>query len=193
LKVLSSPSSLNDTSSTTQSSPRGQNDDANFVDNEDESDDDHYIPLTNYYAEMPEEEPNNPHLDDHNIQLPFRMVVVGASGTGKTNAIVNLIEKINPPEDDPTFDQILIITQCQEGLYDSLVERNSRVLVLFGMNSIPSLDDEGVFLPNQQYLLVLEDMILEKDQDVIKPYYQRGRKKGVSVIYQTQKFFDSKI
>jgi hypothetical protein len=95
-------------------------------------------------------------------------------------------------EEDPTFDQILIYTQSEEPHYD-LLSQHPRVFVGYGVDSIPSLEDENVFLPDHQYLVVFDDMILEKDQDVIKSYYQRGRKKGISVIYQTQKFFDAKI
>jgi hypothetical protein len=165
------------------STPRVENDDIyTGVDYEDEDEEEQNVTLTNYLNLIPENQRpvvRNPYIEKHNIQLPFRMIDVGGSGSGKTNAIHDLIAKMNPldedgqEEEDPTFDQILVFTQCEEPHYELLSQR-PRVFVGYGVGSIPSLEDDNVFLPNNQYLVVFDDMILEKDQEVIKSYYQRG-------------------
>jgi ABC-type lipoprotein export system ATPase subunit len=59
----------------------------------------------------------NPHFNEHKIKLPFRMLIVGCSGSGKTNTLLNLIYMM--PD---TFSQIVIVTACKdEPLYNILI------------------------------------------------------------------------
>jgi hypothetical protein len=86
------------------STPRLENDDIyTGVDYEDDDEEEQNITLTNYLNLIPENQSpvvRNPYIEKHNIQLPFRMIVVGTSGSGKTNAIHDLIAKMNPLDED---------------------------------------------------------------------------------------------
>jgi len=131
----------------------------------------------------------NPHFDKHKIKLPFRMLIVGCSGSGKTNTLLNLIHKM--PD---TFSQIVIVTACKdEPLYSYLYEKSGGER---GGIKITEMDKEGLpdlkqFNKEENSLIVLDDLVnrSEKEQKPISEYYLRARKKGVSLVYISQSFF----
>ena len=47
---------------------------------------------------------HNPHFDDHQINVPFRLGIIGSSSAGKTQLLLNLIAKCSD-----TFAQILVV------------------------------------------------------------------------------------
>jgi hypothetical protein len=54
------------------------------------------------------------------------------------------------------------------------------------MNSLPLLDD---FDKNENSLIVLDDMVLDKDQSKICEFFIRARKLNISLIYISQSYF----
>ena len=60
----------------------------------------------------------NPNGDKYLIKHPFRALISGVSGSGKTNALLNLISKLNCWDryylyvklmgDDPLYDEVLV-------------------------------------------------------------------------------------
>ncbi len=130
---------------------------------------------------------DNPNLHLHNLSvLPFRMVVVAPSGSGKTNFILNMLQKFSAGKG--TFNTITIITKNkQEPLYEWLEDKTKKtVKILEGIENIPSLDK---FNKEEQHIVIFDDLVLEKDQKKMNEFYIRGRKKGVSVCYLSQSFF----
>ena len=49
---------------------------------------------------------NNPGYRNHGLKVPFRMVVVGASGSGKSNIVLDLISLC-----ENTFNKIFLFTR----------------------------------------------------------------------------------
>jgi len=50
--------------------------------------------LKDWYKEMPKKyllKQHNPNFDKHGLKLPFRMLIVGNSGAGKTQTLLNII------------------------------------------------------------------------------------------------------
>ena len=130
---------------------------------------------------------DNPNLHLHNLSvLPFRMVVVAPSGSGKTNFILNMLQKFSAGKG--TFNTITIITKNkQEPLYEWLEDKTKKtVKILEGIENIPKLDS---FNKEDQHIVIFDDLVLEKDQKKMNEFYIRGRKKGVSVCYLSQSFF----
>lgn len=130
---------------------------------------------------------DNPNIDLHNLdKLPFRMVVVAPSGSGKTNFIMNLLQKFSAGKG--TFNTITVITRNKdEPLYNYLEEKTKKqVKILEGVLNIPKLDD---FKPDEQHIVIFDDLVLEKDQTKMNEFYIRGRKRGISIIYLSQSFF----
>jgi len=131
--------------------------------------------------------PDNPNLKLHGLdKLPFRLVCCAPSGSGKTNMILNLVEKFSKGKG--TFNSITIITKNkQEPLYEFLEDKsNKKVKIEEGLESLPALDS---FDKDLQHLVVFDDMVLEKDQKAMSEMYIRGRKKGISVCYLSQSFY----
>ena len=58
---------------------------------------------------------HNPQFDSHQIKVPFRLAVVSASGSGKTQWLLNLIARMSD-----TFGHIYICYRATEPLYEFL-------------------------------------------------------------------------
>jgi len=130
---------------------------------------------------------DNPNLHLHNLSvLPFRMVVVAPSGSGKTNFILNMLQKFSSGKG--TFNTITIITKNkQEPLYEWLEDKTKKTInILEGIENIPKLDS---FNKEDQHMVIFDDLVLEKDQKKMNEFYIRGRKKGISVCYLSQSFY----
>lgn len=132
---------------------------------------------------------HNPHFEEHHLKIPFRMCIVGASGTGKTGTLLNIIRAM--PD---TWTKIHIITKAKkEPLYDYFYEASGKEK---GNVKIEEIDEKGLpdlkeFNPEENSLIVLDDLCNEsaKKQQPICDYFSRARKKGVSLIYITQSWF----
>jgi len=145
--------------------------------------------VINYYKVMPQSlilKADNPNKHQHGINLPFRMCVSAPSGSGKSNALVNLITLFCAGEG--TFEDITIITRnADEPLYKYLTSLSDQIQVKEGIHNIPQLDK---FRKENNHLVCFDDLVLAKDQTAIINYYIRARKLNCSVIYLSQSFFD---
>lgn len=145
--------------------------------------------VINYYKVMPQSlilKADNPNKHLHGINLPFRMCVSAPSGSGKSNALVNLITLFCAGEG--TFEDITIITRnADEPLYKYLTSLSDQIQVKEGIHNIPQLDK---FKKENNHLVCFDDLVLAKDQTAIINYYIRARKLNCSVIYLSQSFFD---
>jgi 5,10-methylene-tetrahydrofolate dehydrogenase/methenyl tetrahydrofolate cyclohydrolase len=56
-----------------------------------------------------------------------------------------------------------------------------------GFENLPILDDLN---KDEQTLIVIDDLVLEKNQRPISEYFIRARKKNCSLIYISQSFYD---
>ena len=147
----------------------------------------HKIP--NYYENIPKDlltETDNPNYDLHLLKLPFRMVVVAPSGSGKSNFITHILHQFCNKRG--TFADIVIVTRNKdEPLYNYLSQKSEGLIqVLEGMHSLPKLDNMD---KKKNHLVVVDDLVLDKNQGGICEYYIRARKLNCSVIYLSQKFY----
>jgi Tfp pilus assembly ATPase PilU len=126
---------------------------------------------------------HNPNFKDHKLNLPFRMLIIGGSGAGKTQTLMNLIRVMNG-----TFNNIHIITKNkEEPLYEYLESKVDHGLTITeGIDSAPNLDD---FYRTEQSLIVMDDLVLEKNQKQLEQYFIRARKLNCSLVYLSQSYF----
>jgi hypothetical protein len=126
---------------------------------------------------------HNPHFKDHKLNLPFRMLIIEGSGAGKTQTLMNLIRVMNG-----TFNNIHIITKNKdESLYNYLESKvDTGLSITEGIDSAPNLDD---FDKKEQILIVMDDLVLEKNQKQLKQYFIRARKLNCSLVYLSQSYF----
>ena len=60
----------------------------------------------------------NPHFNEHQISIPFRMGIVSASGGGKTVFALNLISKMSE-----TWGHIYVVYKASEPLYEFMAKQ----------------------------------------------------------------------
>lgn len=151
--------------------------------------------VTNFYEILPKSlQPkyHNPMFDHHHIKLPFRILIVGGSGSMKTNLICDMISRMND-----TFGNIKIITKAQEPLYDFLKQKipSSHLQVTEGISTTPDLSEfEEDEYKDLQHLCIFDDLVLEDkklQERLIAPYFIRGRKvaKGINTVYISQNYY----
>jgi hypothetical protein len=145
--------------------------------------------IVDWYKKMPKKyllKSHNPHFDRHHIKLPFRMIIAGNSGSGKTQTLLNLL--YNMPN---TFEKIFIVTKNKdEPLYNFLEDKlgEDGLSIKEGISELPDVDSLD---KTQNNLIVLDDLVNEpsKQQRPICDYFIRARKKNCSIIYISQSFY----
>ena len=142
--------------------------------------------MVDYYKVMPKKfllKTHNPNYKEHKLNLPFRMLIVGGSGAGKTQTLMNLIRIMNG-----TFNNIHIITKNkEEPLYEYLESKvDTGLTITEGIDSAPNLDE---FDKKEQTLIVMDDLVLEKNQKQLEQYFIRARKLNCSLVYLSQSYF----
>lgn len=163
-------------------------------------DDDNEIP--NYYKTLPKKfqhkERTYPSHNKVQIDIPFRMVVTGTTGSGKTNAVLAIIKRIN------AFSKIMIFSKLlEEPLYADFiesiqdVEKKTGQTILTTSNTLADLPPTESLPDNPDFntLLLIDDMIKEEPKmlDKVTKYWIFGRKKEVSSIFITQSFFSTPL
>lgn len=182
--------------------PEKQNIDLNFnKENNSKSND-----VQNIYDFIPDDlikKYHNPFFDDHKMKVPFRGLIVGASGSGKSQIVVYLLSKMKD-----TFGSVKIFCKSSdEPLYDYLKTKipSDKLQINEGISKLPSLElakdkkqysvnnnnDNNALDPTLQNLVIFDDLVLMKDQSKIEEFFIRARKfgNGVSLLYLTQSYF----
>ena len=138
-----------------------------------------------------------PYIPDH----PYRILIIRGSGSGKTNALLNLINK------HPNIDEIYLYAKDPyEAKYQYLINKREKV-------GLDHFDDPKAFIeysddmqdvhkniddynPRKQrkVLIVFDDMIAyminnKKLDSIVTELFIRGRKLSISIVFITQSYF----
>ena len=137
---------------------------------------------------------NWPYTPDH----PYRILIIGGSGSEKTNVLLNLIE--NQPDIDKIY---LYAKDPYEAKYQYLINKREGV-------GIDSFSDPKAFIeysndvdkkindynPDKEnmILIVFHDMIADmihnkKLNSIVIELFIRGRKLNISLVFITQSYF----
>lgn len=123
----------------------------------------------------------------HLPQWPFRMIISGPSGCGKTTLLLDLLMDEELGLNYHTLH--VFAKDLEEEKYQWLEQRlaESEAENQFSdeLDDLPNLDELD---PTMMHLFVFDDMVNTKNQDKIKEFFMRGRKKNCSMIYITQKY-----
>ena len=138
-----------------------------------------------------------PYIPDH----PYRILIIGGSGSGKTNALLNLIN--NQPDIDKIY---LYAKDLYETKYQYLINKREKV-------GLDHFDDPEAFMEysndmqdvykniedynpiiNRKVLIVFDDMVADminnnKLNPVVTELFIRGRKLNISIAFITQSYF----
>lgn len=121
----------------------------------------------------------------------FRMLIVGGSGGGKTMLSANLIKKYL------VWDRLYLYSRHlddENDVYEYLheyctkIEDKTNEKIHWMGNSIDDILDVDEYDPNYINLVLIDDMINEKNQNKIIELFTSGRHKNVSMIYLAQRY-----
>ena len=131
------------------------------------------------------------------MKINQHFLIAGGTGTGKTNALYSYLLETSKPSNG-TFTHIFVVYKTEEPLYEDLKEQLGKDISFFkSITDLPSVDEFPDALLNgfkYQYLVVFDDCVNDKDKasyTKIKNYFTYGRKKGITLGYLSQSFFDS--
>ena len=125
----------------------------------------------------------------HHPMLPddIRMLVVGPSGCGKTNMVMNLILQYIK------WTELYVITMDPfDSMYDVLRDLNEKEKCV----TFVSPEDLGQELFQSMEplsLVIFDDYMLVKNQEVPKIVFTRGRHRKINSIYISQKFTKTEL
>ena len=131
-----------------------------------------------------------PFIPDH----PYRILIIGGSGSGKTNALLNLIKE----QDD--IDKIYLYAKdLSEPKYEFLIKKREDVGIKYCndpnafIECSNTMDDvyeniDNFNLNRKRLLVVFDDMIADimtnkKFQAIIKELFIRCRKVNISLVF----------
>ena len=140
---------------------------------------------------------NWPHIPDH----PCRILIIGGSQSGKTNALLNLIN--NQPDIDKIY---LYAKDSYEGKYQLLINirqstrlkhfNDSKVFIVEYSNDMHDVyENINNYNPDKENktLIVFDDMIADminkKLNSIVTELFIRGRKLNISLVFITQSYF----
>lgn len=130
-----------------------------------------------------------------NIDIPFRMLLIGCAGAGKNNTLMNLINHMN------CFNKFYIFAKnTDQPLYNFLVDKLKKVaekmdidedeifMISDNLDDIPELEEFNREINN---LVIIDDFVSEKVSNLktIEDLFSRSRPFNVSVMFLSQSFF----
>ena len=144
---------------------------------------------------------NKNKISSENDDWPFRMLIIGSSGSGKTNILLNLIDKFHPidkiylyaKDTDEDKYQYLINKREQAGI-KNLNDPHAFIEYSNDMNDV--LEDTNNYNKNRdkKVLTIFDDMIAdimtsENYKVIVKELFIRCRKLNISIVFITQSYF----
>ena len=155
------------------------------------------INLDNYVNENRTDHNKNwPYIPDH----PYRILIIGGSGSGKTNVLLNLIE--NQPDIDKIY---LYAKDPYEAKYQYLINKREGVginhfndpkaFIEYSNDMRDVYNNINYYNPDKENkVLIVFDMIADmihnkKLDSIVTELFIRGRKLNISLVFITQSYF----
>ena len=147
----------------------------------------------------------NKNNENNDKDWPFRMLIIGASGSGKTNALLHLIQNFNNTA-NPIDKIYLYAKDVSEDKYEYLINNRKNAGIKYLNDPIAfieysnTIDDVFTNIDDcnknrdKRVLIVLDDMIADimtnkNVKSFIKELFIRCRKLNISIVFITQSYF----
>ena len=136
-----------------------------------------------------------PYIPDH----AYRVIIIGGSGSGKTNALLNLInnqldiDKIYLYAKDPYEDQFLINKRESTGV-KNFNDPKAFIAYSDDLQDVYKNIEEYNIGKKRKILIIFDDMVAdiinnEKLNPVVTELFIRGRKLNIFFVFITQSYF----
>ena len=134
-----------------------------------------------------------PYIPDH----PYRIIVIGGSGSRKTNALINLINEKNDIDKIYLYTRDLseskyeyLIKKCEDTGIKHLHNSNAFIECSNTMDDVYKNINDHNLIRKRKKLIVFDDMIADimgnkKIQAIIKELFIRCRKLNISFVFIT--------
>ena len=138
-----------------------------------------------------------PYIPDH----PYKILIIGGSGSGKTNTLLNLIKE---QDERDVIDKIYLYARdLNEPKYQFLIEKHGNIGIkhyndlntFIGFSNMmddvyENIDDYNLSRKRKK-LIVFDDMIADimtnrRFQAIMKKLFVRCRKLNISLVFTTQ-------
>lgn len=144
--------------------------------------------ITNFYSLLPKEKQQLPKgYKQHFIDKCSRILMIGSSGTGKSNALLNFIEKSSGE-----FHQIIIcsFSTTDEPLYNYLQNKIPEVELINNIDDVPAVQDFDNNDKNKCKLIVFDDFVnlTKKQMAKLFDYSISSRKFGFTTVFISQSY-----
>lgn len=144
--------------------------------------------LVNFYSLLPKDKQKLPlGYKQHYIDKNSRILMIGSSGTGKSNSLLNFIEKSSGE-----FNEIIIcsFSTTDEPLYNYLQQKIPQVQLINNIDEVPevqSYDDNDKRISK---LIVFDDFVNlnKKEMKKLFDYAIASRKFGFTCVFISQSY-----
>ena len=138
-----------------------------------------------------------PYIPDH----PYRILIIGGSGSGKTNTLLNLINEQNDIDkiylyardlNEPKYK--ILIKKCKDAGIKHLNDPNAFIECSNTMDDVYENINDYNPIKKRKKLIVFDDMITDIltnkiFQVIIRELFIRCRKLNISLVFITQSYF----
>ena len=151
--------------------------------------------MINFYESIPKKykskQTTYANYKEVHISIPNRIALIGSSGSGKSNILINLIYKMN------CFNKIYMFVKCpDEPLYNYFIQeiravekklKTEILVVSTELNDLPEVDE---FDKEQNNICIFDDVISETSMKLkkIQDLWIRGRKQNITSVFLSQNY-----
>ena len=142
--------------------------------------------------------PNSPNIPDD----PYRILIIGGSGSGKTNVLLNLIKHQRPDIDkiylyvkDPFESKYQLFIIGREKVEIEIL-KNPKAFIDYSQKIDDVYEDLEDYNPTKKrrVLIVFDDMIADMESNKklspkVTELFLRGRKLNISLVFISQSYF----
>lgn len=145
--------------------------------------------LVNFYSYVPKgkSKDKTKGYNNHFIDKNSRILMIGSSGTGKSNALINFVEKSSGE-----FFKIIIcsFSTTDEPLYQYLHEKIPSVELINNIDEVPPVQEFDDKDKNKSKLIIFDDFInlSKKEMKKIFDYAISSRKFGFTCVFMAQSY-----
>lgn len=160
------------------------------------------MPIINFYSDVKDvkkhlDNSEDPQHESTGIKIDSRILFCGSSGSGKSNALLNMIYLMSSVPKG-TFKHIFICYKTQEPLYEYLSEKLKKNITFFkSVSEFPPVQEFKDLVSNKEkerFLCIFDDCVNDLDKHSkkkIQDYFAFSRKKGITTAFLSQSYFST--